>query len=255
MRTLIIALTMLGFLFPAVACADDWEEFQKQKARAERPEMISKGPLKLLNKDFIIEEIRKECEITFTSDAILFHYGTPQIKAESQPNLEIIASALNEALNDPELSKIETYFVDGHTCTIGSFEMNCRLSWERAAAVVNALISYGVPEERLSPRGFSYSDPAHPNDTEANRRLNRRVVVKGDCPGIDNAGAPVCTQTSGLSQGGSAGSQGEGYPDVEYSESDFGEPMGSKAGGPPPKRLPPGFSRNPGADKPAKMHK
>jgi hypothetical protein len=71
------------------------------------------------------------------------------------------------------------YYVDGHTCSIGSDENNCRLSWARANVVVQKLVDKGVDRRWLIPRGFGEAEPTTPgsNETEEGRRLNRRAVL------------------------------------------------------------------------------
>ena len=67
--------------------------------------------------------------------------------------------------------------VEGHTDNVGAAPLNQKLSELRADAVAAALISRGVPAVRVSKRGFSFSQPAAPNDVEAGRRLNRRTEL------------------------------------------------------------------------------
>jgi outer membrane protein OmpA-like peptidoglycan-associated protein len=43
--------------------------------------------------------------------------------------------------------------------------------------VVTYLIAAGVPASRLKFKGYGSSQPAAPNDTEANRALNRRIEM------------------------------------------------------------------------------
>jgi hypothetical protein len=83
-----------------------------------------------------------------------------------------------QALNDPQLANIPTFFVDGHTCDIGSDESNCWLAWERARSVMTALMSLGVPPGKIVPRGFGERDPLYPNYDDMVRAFNRRVVLK-----------------------------------------------------------------------------
>ncbi len=68
--------------------------------------------------------------------------------------------------------------VAGHTCDIGGFEYNQRLSEDRAQAVVDVLIDAGVDQSRVEAQGFAYSDPKAPNDSDINRAKNRRVEIK-----------------------------------------------------------------------------
>jgi outer membrane protein OmpA-like peptidoglycan-associated protein len=178
-RLLLIVVTLLAL--PPISSSKTWEEFPKTESSDTNLGIISKAGPKIIPKDVIIEGLRKDCEVTFTSEAVLFRYGSAKIKEESMPNVQNIASAIKQAMEDPELSKIKTYYVEGHTCNIGSAERNCRLSWMRAQAMIEELAKLGVPLDKLEPRGFGMAYPAQANDTEANRVMNRRVVLQGDC--------------------------------------------------------------------------
>ena len=180
-RLLLLALAIV-LVLPNVSFSESWEEFQRIKAADEQNRLVPKGGQKIIPKDVIIEGLKKNCQVTFTSDALLFQYGSAKIKKESLQTVRNTAAAIKQAMEDPELSQIRTYYVDGHTCNIGSAENNCRLSRMRAEAISGELVKLGVPRERLIPRGFGLAYPAHPNNTEARRMLNRRVVLKGDCP-------------------------------------------------------------------------
>jgi outer membrane protein OmpA-like peptidoglycan-associated protein len=182
MNRILFGALAIVLLVPCVSFSESWEEFQKIKAAGEQQTLIPKGNTKIIPKDVIVEGLKKDCQVAFTSDALLFQYGSASIRKESLQTLKNAAAAIKQAMEDPELSQIATYYVDGHTCNIGSPENNCRLSWMRAEATISELVKLGVPPERLRPRGFGPAYPTHPNDTEATRMLNRRVVLKGDCP-------------------------------------------------------------------------
>lgn len=175
---LILMMTNLGFSASPAASQDP----ASLKAEAEASAPVPKSGPTLIPKDVVIEKLKTECQVTYNSDALLFHYGKAELKPESLPNLKSMAEALIAAATDPQLSEIRQYYVDGHTCPIGGVELNCRLSWARANAVVDHLVKLGVPREKLIPRGYGLAYPAHPNDREETRMLNRRVVLKGDCP-------------------------------------------------------------------------
>jgi outer membrane protein OmpA-like peptidoglycan-associated protein len=68
--------------------------------------------------------------------------------------------------------------VEGHTDSSGSDAINQPLSERRAYRVRDFLISQGVPASKLSAVGYGSSRPAVPNDTEADRALNRRVQLE-----------------------------------------------------------------------------
>ncbi len=68
--------------------------------------------------------------------------------------------------------------VEGHTDAIGSDQYNLKLSLRRATAVKQYLVKEGVPDSRLSVRGFGKTQPVASNDTEDGRAQNRRVELK-----------------------------------------------------------------------------
>ncbi|MES2046870.1 MAG: OmpA family protein [Pseudomonadota bacterium] len=67
--------------------------------------------------------------------------------------------------------------VEGFADSTGSTAHNQELSERRAIAVRNALQQLGVSSDRIAIRGFGESFPIAPNDTAANRQLNRRVEI------------------------------------------------------------------------------
>lgn len=207
MFRILLPILILLFVSHSVVFSETWEEFQKLKATEEESAPVPKSGPKLVPKDVIIEKLKTEGQVTYEGDALLFHFGQSVLKADSMPNLKSMAEALIQAASDPELSKIGRYYVDGHTCSIGGAEMNCRLSWARANAVIDHLVKLGVPKERLEARGYGLTCPAHSNDTEDTRMLNRRVVLKGDGKESSGEGPTPCSMTE---KGGSgAGKRSE----------------------------------------------
>ncbi len=127
--------------------------------------------------------------ITFSSDGVLFEYGSSKLKPTSYRQLAEIA----EALKDPQMSHISFVFVDGHTCDIGSDRRNCKLSWARVSSVVDFLVEKGgVPRSKLKPRGFGERDPIVENEGEENRAKNRRVVLKSGFLSLNADKMVVC---------------------------------------------------------------
>ncbi len=93
---------------------------------------------------------------------------------------------LNESAAGPYLDKIATLLktksqkqisVEGHTDNVGSLPSNQAISVARAKTVTNALISRGVPAERLLSEGFAFQRPVVSNNNEEGRALNRRVDI------------------------------------------------------------------------------
>ncbi|GHV63054.1 hypothetical protein FACS1894195_5270 [Bacteroidia bacterium] len=68
--------------------------------------------------------------------------------------------------------------IEGHTCNIGTLKSNLLVSKLRAEAVSNYLISKGLAPERIVKiEGKAQLAPLVPNTNDANRQINRRVVI------------------------------------------------------------------------------
>ena len=65
--------------------------------------------------------------------------------------------------------------VQGHTDNEGDAIRNLNLSQARADVIVYELVKRGIPPEQLFARGYGETRPKVPNDTAANRAINRRV--------------------------------------------------------------------------------
>lgn len=71
--------------------------------------------------------------------------------------------------------------IAGHASSEGPPEpYNQKLSERRAQAVLDFLKAAGLPADRMTAKGYSYSKPVASNKTEAGRRANRRVEVTVD---------------------------------------------------------------------------
>jgi outer membrane protein OmpA-like peptidoglycan-associated protein len=107
--------------------------------------------------------------VTFAS-GLLFDFDSDRLRAESRRNLDSLATSL-ASFGDSKLLLV------GHTDSVGTASYNLDLSQRRAGAVADYLISRGVPAARLATSGRGETDPVAPNDTDADRQLNRRVEV------------------------------------------------------------------------------
>lgn len=99
---------------------------------------------------------------------VFFVQGKPELLGTSKPELARLA----KALNDQPALRIR---VEGHTDNQGDAQKNQTLSEQRAEAIRAFLVKYGVATERLETTGFGAARPVAANDTEPNRRKNRRV--------------------------------------------------------------------------------
>jgi outer membrane protein OmpA-like peptidoglycan-associated protein len=120
---------------------------------------------------------------------VLFDTGKYTLKPPTQVKLAKISGIL---LAHPGL----TLQIEGHTDSVGSDEMNQRLSEQRADAVRDFLASQGVAASSMTAKGFGKTDPIASNDTAEGRQKNRRVelVVNGAAIGKAAPGAPAEAQ-------------------------------------------------------------
>lgn len=118
--------------------------------------------------DFTDEACVGRFEILSRTGAINFQSGSAALADSSTA---VLTTLLDIVKRCPKLSlKIE-----GHTDSVGAAETNQRLSEARAAAVADYLAARGVEPARMTATGHGESQPLFPNDTERNRRLNRRI--------------------------------------------------------------------------------
>jgi outer membrane protein OmpA-like peptidoglycan-associated protein len=68
--------------------------------------------------------------------------------------------------------------IEGHTDSVGDAQYNRELSIMRANSVANYLASNNVNNTRLQTLGFGETQPISGNDSEQNRRKNRRVELR-----------------------------------------------------------------------------
>ncbi len=97
--------------------------------------------------------------------------GSLEITVDSKRQLDRVAVLLNK-YKDIELDLI------GHTCDLGTDEINQRIGMQRASNVEKYLVSKGVARHRLHKYSKESSQPLYPNTSESNRQKNRRVELK-----------------------------------------------------------------------------
>ena len=105
---------------------------------------------------------------------ILFDAGTDTVKVTAYPLLKKIAAFLFELKNN--------IIVEGYTDTtpINSlqFPSNWHLSSARAISVARLIHEFGdIDNARIAVCGYGEYRPVAPNDTEENRKKNRRVAI------------------------------------------------------------------------------
>ncbi|MEZ4327069.1 MAG: OmpA family protein [Polyangiales bacterium] len=105
-------------------------------------------------------------------DKIYFETNSAQILSRSNAILDAVAATL---LGNPQIRLIE---VQGHADERGNDEHNLRLTQDRAASVVEALVQRNVPRDRLRSAGYGELCPVNPAHNRAAYEENRRVEFK-----------------------------------------------------------------------------
>lgn len=148
----------------------------------------------------IIGELQKEFDnssmqvnpqtgsITFSSD-VLFKTGSSALSEDSKKILkEAIPTYLGVLMQDKYKDYIAEIIIEGHTDTTASYELNMKLSYDRAYAVSKYCLNEnnGLDKEKveslrkvLTVNGRSYMDPIYKAGTdEIDMAASRRVEIK-----------------------------------------------------------------------------
>ncbi len=102
---------------------------------------------------------------------VLFDFDKAVLKPEGKAEVDKLIAEMKKYDKD-------TVAIEGHTCNIGSAEYNMGLGQRRADAVKKYMVENGIAESRIKSESFGLTRPAVPNDSNANRKLNRRAEFK-----------------------------------------------------------------------------
>ena len=101
---------------------------------------------------------------------ILFDFDQSTIRPDAIPVLDQAVRAMND-------NRAATLRLEGHASAEGTAEYNQALSDRRAVAVREYLRMRGIDAGRIGAQGFGETRPRNANQTEEERRLNRRVTL------------------------------------------------------------------------------
>lgn len=102
---------------------------------------------------------------------ITFETNSAELNSSSFQELDRVVKLL---IDNPAIN-IE---ISAHTDNVGSNEYNSKLSYKRAQSVVDYLVNNNLPVNRIIAKGYGETMPIVANDTEENKRKNRRVELK-----------------------------------------------------------------------------
>lgn len=97
-----------------------------------------------------------------------FHTSTANLRDDSKPVLDKLITIMKS-------NKTMRIRIEGHTDNSGSKIGLIKLSQQRSNTVKSKLLDAGIDKMRIKTRGFGGFKPLVPNDSEPNKRQNRRV--------------------------------------------------------------------------------
>ncbi len=102
---------------------------------------------------------------------VLFDFDKAVLKPEGKVEVDKLVAEMKKFDKD-------TVVIEGHTCDIGAEAYNMGLGQRRADAVKKYMVESGIADARVQTVSLGETTPAVPNDSAANRKLNRRTVFK-----------------------------------------------------------------------------
>lgn len=109
--------------------------------------------------------------ITASDKTLYFPRSDYKLPMQSRTYLDSVAMYILE-------NKNKGLRITGHTDNVGNPSLNLTLSEYRVRVISRYLIGKGVPEGVIAAVGVGSRFPVRPNDSEENRRMNRRVEVQ-----------------------------------------------------------------------------
>jgi outer membrane protein OmpA-like peptidoglycan-associated protein len=96
---------------------------------------------------------------------------------QTAPSLDVRADLFKKATQMKKYPDMKI-LIEGHTCNTGTHAVNVRVGQQRADAAKAYLVKQGIAADRIQTISKAETEPIAPNDSEENRRKNRRVEVK-----------------------------------------------------------------------------
>ena len=121
--------------------------------------------------DITVESIKNGLVIQL-GDKLLFNSAEAELKPEAYKVLTIIAKTIKDRASE--------IVIAGHTDNVPIFSQRYPSNWELSAARAMSVVNYLITEAEVSPKilaATAYGEyrPLLPNDTPADRKVNRRV--------------------------------------------------------------------------------
>jgi outer membrane protein OmpA-like peptidoglycan-associated protein len=119
----------------------------------------------------VVERPVTKTGITASDKTLYFPRSDYKLPTQSRAYLDSLAMYMLE-------NKDKGLRITGHTDNVGNPGLNITLSEYRVRVITRYLVSRGVSENVIVAAGLGSKHPVVPNDSEENRRKNRRVEVQ-----------------------------------------------------------------------------
>lgn len=147
------------------------------KPLSEDSQTLVKVPVMMIQNDAVVESVEPVDPAKPTRRVNLkveFDVNSAAIRKSSHAILDVLARSLRM----PELADAQ-FVIKGHTDSDGNAAYNLKLSVKRAVSVKAYLVrDWKIDSDRLVVKGYGEALAIAPNDTPANKQLNRRVTIE-----------------------------------------------------------------------------
>jgi outer membrane protein OmpA-like peptidoglycan-associated protein len=166
------------------------EQRQREMAEAQQQREAAEAEAEIARQQEIAEQQRREAAEAQRQQEIAENearFTTLKKEIESpmegfRPNQTSLTDEQKSALAEkiallkehPDLRVI----CEGHTCDLGSEEVNLRIGKLRAEVAKKYLVEQGIDETRISVVSKGFKEPLVSGTDNASREKNRRVVIK-----------------------------------------------------------------------------
>ena len=113
---------------------------------------------------------RQDDKILIRLKKMEFPSGKSDVPEKSKLLLDKVASVAKQLGS-------QQVIIEGHTDSVGSVEVNSKISQERADSVLSYLEEEGIPNSILQSVGYGFEKPLVSNKTKTGRAQNRRVDI------------------------------------------------------------------------------
>ena len=97
-----------------------------------------------------------------------------------QSSSDLVEESISYLKNLIHLFKVNSNIkitIEGHTDNRGDFKSNIKLSKERSESIRDYLVINGIKKNLIKVKGLGSTKPRYSNESEASRKLNRRVEI------------------------------------------------------------------------------